>query len=169
MEYWIIKDDKQCGPYTLEQLMEMDLHQGTPVWRQGLADWLPLSKVQEMDMSQVETIVKETIIETAPATAKTTVLCAPVGDIPTGYVAVTTDGVPKCPPAYLVWSIIATVLFFLPLGVCAIFSSTKVKKYYEAGEYDKASRMSERTALFVILSLVVFLIWMPFQVVISMF
>lgn len=168
MEYWIIRDDKQCGPYTLEQLMEMDLHQGTPVWRQGLADWLPLSKIQEMDMTPAtacDTIVNETIIETSPI--QQPVICVPAGEIPPGYVAIA--GEQKCPPTYLVWSIIATVLFFLPLGVCAIFTSTKVKKYYEAGDYAKASRMSERTALFVILSLVAFLIWMPFQVVISMF
>lgn len=180
MEYWIVKDDKQCGPYTLDQLAVLELSSGTPVWRKGLADWIPYSKILEMDaapLPKAEAVTVENITvnygnygttqsQPVPAGA---VLCAPTDEIPNGYVAVMTDGTPKCPPTYLVWSIIATVLFFMPLGVCGIICSAKVKSHFAAGRYEKASRMSERAALFIALSLVVFLIWMPFQVVVAMF
>ena len=56
----------------------------------------------------------------------------------------------------------------LVMGVCAIICAAKVSSHYKAGRLEKASRMSERAALFVILSIVAWLIWIPFSVVFAM-
>ena len=95
------------------------------------------------------------------------VIYAPAGAIPAGYVAIA-QGEPKCPPTYLVWAIISTIVCFLPFGICAIICATKVNGHFKAGRLEKASKMSERAALFVILSIVAWLIWMPFSVVFAM-
>ena len=46
MEFFIIKDKKQRGPYTLEQLAEMGITSDTPVWHEGLGPWKPAWQVE---------------------------------------------------------------------------------------------------------------------------
>ena len=97
------------------------------------------------------------------------VIYAPIGEIPDGYMALTPEtGKPKCPPSYLALSIVSAILFFLPLGVCAIFCSAKVEPHYQAGRYDKAYKMSNRAQLFIVLSIVCMLIWLPFSIIFAM-
>lgn len=48
MEYFIIKDRSQQGPYTLEQLAEAGLTSGTLVWREGMGQWTPAWQVEEL-------------------------------------------------------------------------------------------------------------------------
>jgi hypothetical protein len=48
MEFFIIKDKKQRGPYTLEQLAEMGITSDTPVWHEGLGPWKPAWQVEEL-------------------------------------------------------------------------------------------------------------------------
>lgn len=189
--YWIIINDTQLGPYSLEQLGEINLTANTPVWREGMTEWVPASQVDELAAlipapqppavpteaydSTVHTpavTVQDTptvAIEPTPATvAVQPTVYAPANAIPAGYVAIAPAGEPVCPPTYLVWAIIATIICFLPMGICAIICATKVKGHFNAGRLEKASRMSERAALFVILSIVAWLIWMPFSVVFAM-
>ncbi len=188
--YWIIINDTEQGPYTLEQLSGIGLTSDTPVWREGMAEWLPAGHVDELaallPVPQPPAIADEESCGTAdtptetgqpsmmtagPATATDTVrtvVYAPADAIPAGYVAITPADKPVCPPTYLVWAIITTVVCFLPMGVCAIICATKVKGHFRAGRFDKAGRMSERAALFVILSIVAWLIWMPFSIVFAM-
>ena len=97
------------------------------------------------------------------------VIYAPIGEVPDGYMALTSGtGKPKCPSSYLALSIISTILFFLPLGVCAIFCSAKVEPHYQAGRYEQAYKMSNRAQLFIVLSIVCMLIWLPFSIVFAM-
>lgn len=97
------------------------------------------------------------------------VIYAPIGEVPDGYMALTSGtGKPKCPSSYLALSIISTILFFLPFGVCAIFCSAKVEPHYQAGRYEQAYKMSNRAQLFIVLSIVCMLIWLPFSIVFAM-
>lgn len=43
MEIFIYKNGSQQGPYSIEQIKDMNLSPGTPVWYSGLADWTPAS------------------------------------------------------------------------------------------------------------------------------
>lgn len=189
--YWIIINDTQLGPYSLEQLGEINLTANTPVWREGMTEWVPASQVDELaaliPAPQPPAVPTEAYdrtahtpavtvhdtptvaIEPTPATVDVQpTVYAPANAIPAGYVAIAPAGEPVCPPTYLVWAIIATIICFLPMGICAIICATKVKGHFNAGRLEKASRMSERAALFVILSIVAWLIWMPFSVVFAM-
>ena len=48
MEYFIIKDRSQQGPYTREQLAEAGLTSGTLVWREGMEHWTPAWQMEEL-------------------------------------------------------------------------------------------------------------------------
>ncbi len=185
MNYWIIINEEEKGPFTVEELAAFEIAADTPVWCDGMAQWqsaatvpelahlIPLPAVAPAEEPVVisepqivaEAPVAETINQPHETTTKT-VIYAPANAIPPGYVAIQ-QGEIKC-PNYLVFAILSTIICFLPLGICAIICSTKVKKHLKAGDIAKAMKMSERTALFVILSIVVWLIWMPFSVVFAL-
>lgn len=49
MEYFIIDNNgKQAGPYSLEQLAQLAITPETLVWAQGMTDWTPAWKVEEL-------------------------------------------------------------------------------------------------------------------------
>ena len=48
MEFFIIKNDEQQGPFTLEQLSGMSIMPDTPVWCEGMSDWTTASQVAEL-------------------------------------------------------------------------------------------------------------------------
>lgn len=48
MEFFIIMNDQQQGPFTIEQLSGMSIMPDTPVWHEGMADWTTASNVAEL-------------------------------------------------------------------------------------------------------------------------
>ena len=48
MEFFIIKNDEQQGPFTIEQLSGMNIMPETPVWAEGMPDWTTADKVAEL-------------------------------------------------------------------------------------------------------------------------
>lgn len=48
MEFFIIMNDQQQGPFTLEQLGGISIMPDTPVWCEGMPDWTPASNVAEL-------------------------------------------------------------------------------------------------------------------------
>lgn len=68
-----------------------------------------------------------------------------------------------CPPAYLVWSIIVTILCCQVLGIAAIICSAQTKQAYNRGNLAKARKMSEWAQWLIIISIVLGLISLPVQ------
>lgn len=68
-----------------------------------------------------------------------------------------------CPPAYLPWSIIVTILCCQPLGIAAIICSAMTKQAYNRGNMQKATKMSDAAQWLIILSIVFGLISLPLQ------
>jgi len=69
------------------------------------------------------------------------------------------DGRPlPCPPNYLVWSILLTVLCCNPVGIVAIVCGAGVKSKFYSGNIEGARRASETTAWWVAISIVTGLI-----------
>lgn len=58
------------------------------------------------------------------------------------------------PKAYMVWSIITTVLMCMPAGVVAIVYSSLVSSRYYAGDYAGAERASQLAQIWIIVSIV---------------
>ncbi|MDY4245252.1 MAG: DUF4339 domain-containing protein, partial [Porphyromonas sp.] len=47
-QYYIIRNEQQAGPYTLEELAAMGITPDTIVWTEGMADWTPARQVSEL-------------------------------------------------------------------------------------------------------------------------
>lgn len=61
------------------------------------------------------------------------------------------DSVGDPPRTYLVWSVLAAALLFLPLGVVAVFFSLRTDLFVRRGDLDRA-RQSSRIALWMTIS-----------------
>ena len=48
MKYFIIEQGKQQGPFTIYELKDKGINSDTPVWSEGMDDWMPAGKVEEL-------------------------------------------------------------------------------------------------------------------------
>ena len=49
MEFFIIdRNGQQAGPFSFDQLVQKGISPETLVWKQGMADWAPAWKVEEL-------------------------------------------------------------------------------------------------------------------------
>lgn len=68
-----------------------------------------------------------------------------------------------CPPAYIAWAIIATVLCCVPVGIPAIIFASMTKSAYYKGDLKKAKKYSELAQWFIIGAIVAGCVGWPFQ------
>ena len=68
-----------------------------------------------------------------------------------------------CPPAYIAWSIIATLLCCTIVGIPAIVFASMTKSAYYRGDIAKSKRYSEITQWFIIAAITLGAISWPFQ------
>lgn len=173
MDYWIIVDDRHAGPYSAQQLVDAGLKPDTLVWHEGLADWVAADQVEELRHAMNERdSFAETVVAEAPK-VEIEVVQEPVQPCvqetsysqPTAqpqYAAMQLPDEP-CPPAYLAVSIIAMLLCCTPLGIVSVIYSSKVKSAYYRGDLEKAKRCSESAQWWIIATIVLGLLWIPFQ------
>lgn len=76
-----------------------------------------------------------------------------------------------CPPSYLVWSILTTILCCLPFGIISIVFANKVEKLWYMGQYKEAQNASEKAKIWAIASAassaVIFFFWFIFMIIAS--
>lgn len=48
MEFYVIKEGKQTGPWRSEDLKSLDVKEDTQVWREGLEEWVSASSLEEL-------------------------------------------------------------------------------------------------------------------------
>lgn len=206
MKYWIVVENNHEGPFTIEDLKEMNVAPDTYAWHPGLPKWTRIADIPELAEALTFTSATPETDEETPATEEVierpveepkeeegqVALESPVPAAPEAPRVNTTP--PPAPPVivapvppqveiiapakeekeeekpstYLAWSIITTILFFLPLGIVAIIYSSKVNSQWMMGEHAKARRSSEIAAWFSNGAFVAGLIWFPFSTVIAM-
>lgn len=136
VQIYIHRDGQQQGPYTLPQLQLMSLTPDTPVWYQGLADWVPASQ--------------------APVTAplfNDTAQVPPTPGMPRPVMPATPQ-IDEKPSSYLGWAVAACILCCVPLGIVAIIFASQVNDKWLRGDYEGARRASSNAQLWTILSIV---------------
>ena len=103
----------------------------------------------------------ELVVPEAPATAY-----GAMGSMDPNYQRpyVTNEKQPM-PPTYLAWSIVVMLLCCLIPGIVALIYSTKVSSAFSSGDYEGARSASNTAAMWVIISVVCGLVWIPFQFV----
>ena len=159
MKYWVIIDKEQKGPFTIDEMRSLPLDPQTPVWQKGMADWAPL-------ISRPELV--GLLSGSNPAASAPAAIAVPQGEIPPGYVVVAPGADARKPSSYFILSIVLIFFGVLILSLISIFFGWKVRKALREGDWARASRNSERAALFNILNIVISLIMIPFGMVLEM-
>ena len=119
MEFFIIENGQQVGPLTIAQLAEKKITAETLVWREGMPDWQPAWKVDELRYILGET---KTVPPVPPV--------PPVTPNEQGYQASQPNqggnqaDLPKNPKRYLVCKVLG-ILFILLLIVMAVTNPSK--------------------------------------------
>src|SRR5688572_29054711 len=48
--YFIYTNDQQQGPFSVQDLKEMGINQGTPVWKEGFESWRKAGEIEELNL-----------------------------------------------------------------------------------------------------------------------
>lgn len=158
MKYYIILNDVQLGPLDGQELRRLPITPQTPVWHEGMADWAPCGTLGELADMFAGT---PPAIHRAPAGYDPYAASFAQGGSRQGPVRAPGDSyeqIPDCPPTYLAWSILVTVLCCLPFGVVAIIKSCAVTTSYNRGDYESALKNSKEAQTWTIVSVVLGLI-----------
>ena len=173
MQYWINHRGVQSGPVDLDGLKEMGLTSAAYVWHEGLADWVKITQLPELqglyEMENAGAVPQQQTAEPQPAVHQAVEgqpyePQQPYTQQPQQhqYQPLQTEQPQEpCPPTNLVWAILACVLCCIPFGIAAIIYSNKVTKCYLAGDLAGAKSASETSAWWVIASVVVGVVWRP--------
>ncbi|BET66083.1 hypothetical protein ASA1KI_10010 [Opitutales bacterium ASA1] len=140
MNYHIARDGQQIGVFSREDVLAK-IQQGTVratdlAWTEGMADWKPVSEV----------FAGAAAVPAAPPAPP------PAFGVPPPAQGVATGdafaAAPPKPENYLVWSILATILCCLPLGIVSIIFAAQVDGKYRAGDYAGAAESSRKAKMF---------------------
>lgn len=147
MQIWIYINGMQQGPYTVEQLKVMGIGRDTPVWYEGLPDW-----IKACDSPLLAPLFA------ANAAASGFASQAKVDE----------NAAPERPRTYLVWNIILTVLCCNVFALAGIITGVFASSRYNAGNYRGAKRLAEATEWLLILALVWLVIGGPVMLAVSL-
>ncbi|MBQ6167030.1 MAG: CD225/dispanin family protein [Muribaculaceae bacterium] len=162
MQYWINHNGVQSGPVELEALKDMGLTSAAYVWREGMADWVKITQMPELQ-GMYEMVAQPQAAAPQPAGAAApqqpqVVTGDPIGGQPQ-YGPVQPSE--PCPPTNMVWAVLATIFCCIPLGIVGIVYANKVSKCYLAGDIEGAKRASETGAWWCIAAITIGVIWRP--------
>lgn len=157
-KYWVIVDDLRKGPYNHDEILAMDLPADTPVWRDGLSNWMAIKDLEDFGAKYNEKI-------------------PPIpGDIADNLAGIKSQMPPvpqeaskagpsneQMPPTYLAWAIVAMLFCCLITGIITLVYSFRVSSRYAMGDYEGARRASNLAETWLIITIVCGLITAPFQ------
>jgi hypothetical protein len=134
MKYWAIINNVKVGPNEPSELLALGLKSDTLVWREGMEQWAQAGKLTELSWLFNQP-------PTPPQQPQ--------------------QQLPPCPPTYLAWALVTTLLCCLPAGIVAIVYSSSVETKYAHGDYQGAVSASGSARLWCILALVLGIIGYP--------
>ncbi|MCU0797077.1 MAG: CD225/dispanin family protein [Akkermansiaceae bacterium] len=141
MQWYYAKDGGQRGPVSEGEMRDL-IAQGVVkpadlVWKEGMGDWLPVTKVAELSTALA-----------APASAPTASGVPPM-QAPSPYQSPVThqpgflSGAGADIPTYLWQAIVVTLLCCMPFGIAAIVYAAKVEGLKGAGNWQAAKEASD--------------------------
>lgn len=129
--YYLNAHNEQQGPISSDQLTSYGVTKNTKVWKSGMPQWQAAGEVAEL------AFLFEKKDQTVPP--------PPPSSFPPRS--------EQKPDNLLVWSILATVLCCLPLGIVAIINSNKVDSLWNEGHYDEAKKAAANAKMYCFISL----------------
>lgn len=155
MKIWIHLDGIQQGPYTLDEIASMGLAPSTPVWYDGLPQWMPACEAD---------VTAGLFGSRQEAQAGSQTYSQAAGDRPAAAATVQATQVPTCPPTFIGWSVLVLLCCFPIGGILGIIFSSMTRNAYARQDYQRAARLSEYAEWTLILSIVIGLMSMPLTV-----
>ena len=122
------------GPFTIEELRELNITRETLVWFQELGSWKSAGEVSEL----------ADLFKLVPP---------PLLDPDSKFDSTETLVNQKPPKSWMVESILVTLFCCLPFGIAGLVNASKVESQYYAGDVAGAKRSSEKAEEWVMLSL----------------
>ena len=197
-KYWVNIDGIQSGPISRDELANIDFNpEVTYVWHEELDDWQRIDHLSEFadivaakQKAAAESAEHSELSEesepsvTPPPVPQPSVPSQPVEGSENSEPSVTPPPVPQPPmpqlmlqppvtpeaeaPTNLVWAVIATVMCCQITGVIAIVYGAMTSSANSAGNYEKARRYSDIAQIWVMVSIVLGLIYMPIALLMMM-
>lgn len=162
--YWAIVNGVRLGPMGLGELARLSLSPETPVWHPGLPDWCAASTIPELRAYMDANIPPVPSMPPVPPVSSYFNTQVPQ----TPYIPEVPRQQQPMPPTYLVWSIITMLLCCVPTGIVAIVYSSKVNSRFTSGDYEGAKKASENAAIWILATVVLGLIALPFQIIMAL-
>jgi hypothetical protein len=138
MQWYYSKNGSQLGPVEqgeiLSKLASGEISPSDMVWREGMTDWLPVSKVNELAV-----IARPSGVESPPAAPPGGVMNSPYASPASGQGPAYGGAVI---PNYLWQSIVVTIFCCWPLGIPAIVYAAKVDGLKSRGDIQGAMAAS---------------------------
>ena len=195
-KYWVNIDGIQSGPISRDELANIDFNpEVTYVWHEELDDWHRIDRLSEFAdivaakqkaaAEHSEESEESEHSESAESSEESeysdsSVTPPPVPQQPELQPAMPQPPMPQPPmpqppvvpeaeaPTNLVWAVIATVMCCQITGVIAIVYGVMTSSANSAGNYEKARRYSDIAQIWVMVSIVLGLIYMPIALLLMM-
>ncbi|MCH5318393.1 MAG: CD225/dispanin family protein [Paramuribaculum sp.] len=165
-KYWIIQDGLRKGPFSYSELRSLAVDGTTPVWREGLANWIAIRDLDEFRDDYRPVIPPPPVPGLNPPAREIRHFDeAPAFRQYDSAPSSSGGDMPPMPRTYLVWNILALILCCLVTGIVGLVYSSKVSTRYASGDYQGAVKASETACLWLIISIVCGLVALPFQVI----
>ena len=120
--YFIVINNQQLGPFTLDQLKGQPITTETKIWYQGLDGWKTLAELPELSQQLSH------------------LLPPPVGNSAWNNTTGDIDAGP--PKTYLTEAILVTLFCCWPFGIPAIVNASKVEGRFASGDHEGARQAS---------------------------
>ena len=197
-KYWVNIDGIQSGPISRDELANIDFNpEVTYVWHEELDDWQRIDRLSEFaDIVAAERAEHSELSEQSEHSensehseesehSESSVTPPPVPQPPVPQPPELQHAMPQPPmpqppmpqppvapeaeaPTNLVWAVIATVMCCQITGVIAIVYGAMTSSANSAGNYEKARRYSDIAQIWVMVSIVLGLIYMPIALLMMM-
>lgn len=156
--YYIVENNQQAGPFTLDQLAAKGITPETNVWTDGMSNWTPASQVSELQSLFAPQPAPQPQYAPQPEPE-------PQPDYSSSYSSPEEQG--PMPKDWKIPSIIliAVSIFCcglcagivnLALGVMALLESNKIEGLYRQGNYAAAQEASDKAGKYVKIGGIVF-------------
>lgn len=162
MKIWIHLNGMQQGPYSKEEIAAMNLPSATPVWYEGLAQWIPACQAPALADIFDPGVERQPESTAEPRQQQT--VCA-VGDGVEVCAARASAPAARRPATFLGWSILLTLCCCTPFSIAAIVTGAITNTRYGRGDYDGARRMSRATEWLVIIAITLGIVSLPVSMI----
>ena len=170
--FYIDSNNVQKGPVAGERLTEFGVTAETPVWCDGMSDWMPAETVNELKPLFQQPPWQQ-FGQQQYAGSQSYQQQPNYGSYQQPYNQSRQYGynpqqpVPEKPDNWLAWSILCTILCCLPFGVVGIVYAAQVDSLWNQGRFAEAIKAAKKAKTFTLIGvisaaiflLIYFLIW----------